>query len=848
MAGSRMRRFFARFLAFSAVLCVVAGLGFAGFVYWVFLRDLPDLRSLEDFEPMLTSTVVDREGRPIGEFFEERRTLIGLDELPPLVIQAFLAAEDDTFYEHSGVDYVSIARAAWANFQAGGEAVQGASTITQQTVKRLLLSPERTYRRKIRELILARRLEQHFTKDEILYLYLNEIYFGSGAYGVQEAARTYFGKTAPELGAGEAALLAGLPKAPTRNSPFQNPERAEERRLYVLSRMREEGFLEAAAYQEAVATRPVLAGPPEAEDFATAAYFTEEVRKILVEALGNDVVLRGGLRIETTLDLGLQREAVRSVREGLRTLDRRQGYRGPLRQVEPGGIEQEVARLAETNALGADPEAELPTDRWLEGVVTEVAAKRAKVAFGPGIERGVRHEEVKWARPFDTSRPAHSVSSVDRVFSVGDVAAFEVVRSSGAEGEPDVERVHLRQTPVVQGALLSLSIDAGEVLAMVGGYDFEASEFNRAVQAERQPGSAFKPLVYAAALGRGFTPASILHDRPVVYDDGSGETWRPQNYGRKFLGPITMRESLARSVNNATIHLMADVGVDYVVRFARRVGLRASLEPNLSLALGSNPVSLLELLRAYAVFPNEGRPVRTRFVVSVLDRKGEPLLEQLDFDDGVWEKMLEEPEPEEPDALVAEAALREPPVTSGPEDFDRIEPPEPAYAALPPIAGGRVVPAAQAFLATDLLRGVVEHPRGTGGRARKLGHPLGGKTGTTNAQGDAWFMGFSADVATGVWVGFDSKEVLGRGETGGRAALPIWIDFMGVALEEAPVHDFEAPEEIVFARIDPKSGKLAAPGSEGSYYQPFLRGTVPATRADASVSDEEQRQLERLDF
>ena len=831
-------------LLLAGVVLIVLGAGAAAFAFYLtFLRDLPDFRTLEDYRPALTTTVLDRNGIPIAEFYEYRRRLIPLSEVPEGVIHAFLAAEDDTFYEHSGIDYLSIVRAAWANLRAGGETRQGASTITQQMVKQLLLSPERTYRRKIRELMLARRIEERFSKEEILFLYLNQIYFGSGAYGVREAAYTYFGKKVGDLDPSEAALLAGLPKAPSRYSPFLHPERGDERRLYVLDRMHQEGFIDDATYAESVAKPLVLQPPLEREAYQTAAYFTEEVRKSLFDRLGSDLVLRGGLTVETSLDLQLQEAAVKAVAEGLENLDHRQGYRGPVRRVEPGEIEAERARLAEENQLQPDDEetpAELPLDRPLLGVVLSVDAKgdSARVAFAPGLESSVALEDVKWARPADPTGYPHDVKSIQKVFAVGDVVRFICESTSTAkeeEGAVAETRVLLGQEPEVQGALLSFDLKSGDVLALVGGRDFEESEFNRVTQARRQPGSAFKPIIYAAALGRGLTPASIIYDRPVVYDDpASGITWRPENYGRRFLGRLTLSEALARSVNNATIHLLKDVGIDYVMEFARHLGIEAPLERNLSLALGSNPVSLLELTRAYAVFPAGGREVKPRFVYRVIDSEGNLLLEDL---------LLGEFFDPEMEATAGEDGEKE----SGEE---KVRSPAPADSeadpeALPP---GQLIARTHAYLATDLLRGVVNHPQGTGRRARSLGKPVAGKTGTTNDQGDAWFIGFSPDVATGVWVGHDEKQVLGRGETGGRAALPIWIDFMGAALRGRPPRDFEVPDGIVFARIDTKTGLLASSQTETSLFQAFLEGTEPREQSPARASAAEDQRDLRLDF
>ena len=824
----------------AAVVVLGLGIGTATTAFYVvFVRDLPSFETLADYRPPLTSRVFDRNGQPIGEFFEFRRELTPLSEIPEVVIQAFLAAEDDTFYEHAGVDYVSILRAAWANLRAGGEKVQGASTITQQMVKQLLLSPERTYKRKVRELILARRIEQRFSKDDILYLYLNQIYFGAGAYGIGEAARTYFDKSIGEVDAGEAALLAGLPKAPGRNSPYLDPERAEERRRYVLDRMLEEGLLDEETHRSASETPPTLRVQEIDPDFAVTSYFTEEIRRVLVEALGNESVLRGGLRIETTLDLELQRAAVLAVRDGLEALDRRRGYRGPLRRIVEAEREAELGRIASANGLlpesPDDPPVRPAPGARLEVLITAVEKERLLAAAAPGLDVSLALADLTWARDPEAKSRAPLKDLRER-FSVGDVLPVQLPapatrESPEATAPEELPRAQLAQVPDAQGALLSFDHGSGDVLALVGGYDFEDSEFNRTTQAQRQPGSAFKPLIYAAAMGRGFTPASIVVDRPVVIEN-EGFTWRPENYGRRFLGPLLLSEALARSVNNATIHLLRDVGIDHAMEFARDLGIESPLERNLGLALGSNPVTLLEITRAYAVLGAGGRELAPLIVRRILDRDGEVLLENLVL--GAEPPRLDEPEPE-PEPLFASR-----------DSIPGLE--EPAAEDPEALPEGFVMSPQQAYLATAVLRQVVEHPRGTGRRARGLGHPLAGKTGTTNDQGDAWFVGFSPDVATGVWVGFDEKRVLGRGETGGRAALPIWIDFMGAALAERPVRDFPVPEGIVFARIDGKNGLLASASSEQTLFQPFLEGTEPTEQADQAVTASQDKRRLQLDF
>jgi len=861
LRSSGLRILLAAF-AVSLLLGLVGAIAF----YLAFVRDLPDLHDVRDYRPALASRVFDRRGRPIGEFFTERRQLTPLEDVPDHVVKAFVASEDSSFFEHSGIDYVSILRAAWVNLRAGGEIKQGASTITQQMVKGLLLSPERKFRRKIREMILAHRIEERFSKEEILYLYLNQIYFGHGAYGIGEAARTYFGKEVGDLDVSEAALLAGLPKAPSRYSPFAHPEAGERRRRYVLERMLADGIIDDETFRSALLATPVLAEERDFADAGAAGYFTEEVRRRLFDEFGGDAVLRGGLTIETTLDLDLQEAAVRAVQIGLVDLDRRQGYRGPLRRLALAEIPAELARLGEKNQLVppegesadesgerggaseaageaaaptvADAAAEAPggslaPDVLYEGIVTDVdtGAQTARVGFAPNVEGVVVLADVSWAREPDPESAPHRVKSIDKVFREGDVALFRL--RPDQEGKPPAipdgaSWVDLFQEPIVQGALLSVDIASEEVLALVGGYDFKESQFDRVIQARRQPGSAFKPLIYSAALKKGYTPASILFDRPVVYtDEESGFIWRPRNYKGSFYGPITMREALVRSVNNATVHLFRDVGVDYVIDYARRLGIESPLNRDLSLALGSSGVSLFELTRAYAVYANGGRRITPVFIRRVTDRNGEVLLENAPL----LGSPVEDAEAQGVEEAKAADADEAAPVPEGDAegDPDQIISPELAY------------------LTTSLLQAVVQDPHGTGWRLKALNRPVAGKTGTTNDQADAWFLGFSPDIVTGVWVGHDEIRFLGWGETGSRAAAPIWVDYMGVALADRPVREFPVPDPIVFARVDRKTGLLASPDSTDVVFEAFLPGTEPTQRAETVRTTAEGRRLLRLD-
>ncbi len=887
-------RVFTRGLILLFCLAGVAGYWF----YDEFLSDLPDLRRVEDYRPALTSVVLDRQGRLIAEFHEERRRLVPIGEIPRTTKLAFVAAEDKSFFEHKGLDYTSILRAALANLVGGG-IKQGASTITQQTVKSLLLTPERTFRRKIREMVLARRLENFFTKDEILYLYVNQIYFGHGAWGIGQAARDYFGKAVEDLTVSESALLAGLPQRPSDYSPYRNADSAERRRLYVLGRMFADGFIDSPTYEEAVASPPTIQRHADDEGLGAAAHFTEFVRRHLFDAIGGDAVLREGLIIETTLDLDLQRAAVAALRKGLEAHDHRQGYRGPLRQVEADALEDEILRLADLNAnillaeieggVGgaeesesqdgkesgedaaletaiaeepADPEfseailevttpsPRIPFDTPLVGVVTatDPDTQSARISFAPGVEGQVDLGDVKWARkPNPLARP-RSVKAIEKIFAPGDVARFTRLenRPEDASGA-GLARIGLFQAPVVEGALLSFENGTGDLLAMVGGYDYRSSEFNRATQAQRQPGSAFKPFIYGAALEKGYTPVSEVVDRPVVYTDPvSGFIWAPRNYGRHFYGPMPLRNALKKSVNNATVHLFRDLGVDFVIDYASRFGIHSPLERDLSLALGSSSMTLLELTTAYSVFPNKGRLIVPRFIKRVTRRNGTVVLENVLLRD----RMDDVPPENEPVAVeiagVEVAGEREPAETTtlahaDPNDEqgeDQID------AGIP---ADQVISEASAYLMSDLLSAVVQE--GTGRGLLRLRRPLAGKTGTTNEQGDAWFMGFSPDLTTGVWVGHDDNRVLGFGETGAGAALPIWRDFMRVALAEREIRDFDVPSDhIVFQRIDRDTGLIADASTQNAYFQPFIEGTEPRRSVSQRNSASDARRALREDI
>ncbi|MBW2039895.1 MAG: penicillin-binding protein 1A [Deltaproteobacteria bacterium] len=777
--------------------CLLAGTG----AYLYFSFTLPPIKSLEDYKPPIITQVFSDDGELIGEFFKERRIVVPIERIPKILSQAFVAAEDSKFFQHKGISYLGILRAIAKNIMAG-RIIQGGSTITQQVVRSLVLSRERTLSRKIREILLAHRIEKYLTKEEILYIYLNQIYLGHGNYGVEAAAQDYFGKGVEELTLSEAALLAGLPRAPEKYSPLHHLNQAKGRQAYVLGRMVEDGYItkkEADRDYQA----PLEIKTREDKYLNTAPYFTEYVRIYLQEKYGEDLLYTQGLQVHTTLDLKMQREAQEALQKGLIELDRRQGYRGPemvLKRDEIAVFCQEMAQKLMEHPIKAG-------ETYL-GVVRGISKDKKRVWVRIGDKRGyIPFKKMRWAR---TPNPEVDYSTALLKEPSQALKKGYVVRVRVEEILPKgLVKLDLEQEPEVQGAILSVELPTGYVQAMVGGRDFLKSQFNRALQARRQPGSAFKPIVYAAALDKGFTPASIIIDSPVIYYDTLKEdSWKPKNFEERFYGPTTLRTALTHSRNVVTIKLLRDIGVPYAIDYARGLGIESPLTPDLSLSLGSSEVTLLELVRAYAVFAARGHLLKPIFVKKVLDR-----------DENILEENL--PLPLEADLKKKEGMIVE-------EDLKRGE-----EGVCP-----QVISEETSYIMTSLLEGVVAH--GTGWRARNLGRPCAGKTGTTNEYTDAWFVGYTPDLITGVWVGFDEKRPLGKFETGSRTASPIWVSFMKRALEGKPVRDFPIPEGIVFAKIDPETGLLAPPDAKEAIFECFTEGTQPTTFASkASLAEVE---------
>lgn len=769
-------------IGIGAIVGVVVGME----VYGALAEGLPEPEEFEQYQSSLVTHVYDRHDELIADFFIEKRILVELDDIPLSLQQATIAVEDSRFFSHQGFDLKGILRAMWVNIRAR-EVREGASTITQQVARTLFLNRERTYYRKLREVILAWRIEKQFSKPAILRMYLNQIFYGHNAYGVEAASQIYFSKSARDLTLGEAALIAGLTQAPNKYSPLHNLPLSLQRRHYVLRRMVEEGYLDAQQAREA-ADEPVHLRP-NYQPINKSPYFVEHVRKYLEEKYGSDTLYRGGLKVYTTLDMRLQEAAVQAVRHGVEAVDKRHGYLGPLRHVALTGDRETDRQLIEDVTLTADGDRTVREGEQLLGVVVEVGETSVQVAIKD--TRGVMtsEESYGWVKEADLQRDfdQRRLLETHEIFQPGDVIRVRVDKVDAAN---QAHRLALQQDPLVQGALIAMEASSGHVLAMMGGYDYVASQFNRATQALRQPGSAFKPIIYAAALEAGKTPASIIYDQAIVKEDvNEQKMWKPQNYSQKYYGATTLRNGLTHSRNMVTIKLMEQIGVPAVLGAARRLGIQSPLAPYLSLALGSSGVSLLELTASYNTFANAGLYVSPIFITRVVD---------------AHQNVLEEHLPR------AERAVS----------------PEIAY------------------VMTSLLEGVVQH--GTGRRVQALGRPVAGKTGTTNDFRDAWFFGYTPELVTGVWVGIDDRSVLGHRESGGRVAAPIWLEFMKKAMQDQPITNFPIPPQVRFYRIDSESGRQVPADTEAdTRFEAFVRGTQPEGAIEPT--HDLRRNIHRLD-
>ncbi|MFQ5881634.1 MAG: penicillin-binding protein 1A [Candidatus Methylomirabilales bacterium] len=733
-----MRGGFSQVLIWALLLLFVAGSGAMSGVVAAYVRDLPPLDTLEEYQPSLVTTLYDDQGEPFATFYEQRRILVPLSKIPRFLHEALIAVEDSRFYQHHGLDPLGITRALWTNLKCLCLA-EGGSTITQQLAKVLFFTPEKSLPRKLKEALLALKIERKYAKEKILELYFNQIYFGHGAYGIEAAAQTYFKKSVNELNLAEASMLAGLPRAPNSYSPIFDPERARRRRHHVLQRMVQEGFITADQARAATAVPFNTAAFAQAKDLAP--YFVEYVRQYLEDKYGTYALYHSGLKVYTTLNLKMQEAAERALKRGLQDLQRRRGL-----------------RLQALIHQGGSPTRQAPeVGQLVDATVMAVTADVLQVKIGAyQVELPLR----QFRGP--------GLSDILEAVKPGDQLSVKVLKLEGNRME-----ISLQPEPEIEGAFLVLDPRQGEIEAMVGGYDFRRSKFNRAIQAKRQPGSAFKPFVYAAAFDTGLTPTTIFEDSPVSYPTiigGATAEWSPENYDKKYRGPVTLRQALEHSINVIAVKLIERIGVNPVIRMAHRLGIQSKLRPEYALALGVSEVSLLEMVSAYGVFATGGYRVEPYAIRKVLDSKGWVLEERF---------------------------------------------PEPELVLRPEIA----------FVLTSVLKGVVE--RGTGRRAKVLEWPFAAKTGTTDDATDVWFIGYSPSLVAGVWIGYDIKRSLGPYATSAHLAVPIWMDFMRVILRGAPVEDFPIPEGVVPLYVNYDSGRPTTPDDPDAIQEYFIKGTEP---------------------
>jgi penicillin-binding protein 1A len=778
------------------LLVAIAGAGGVLVVFQNFGRDLPEYRQLAGYEPPVMTRVHGGDGRLLAEYALEKRVFVPIKVMPRRVVRAFLSAEDKNFYNHPGVDVLGVLRAALTNVKNIGRSRRpvGASTITQQVAKNFLLTNEVSWRRKVKEAILAFRIERALSKDRILELYLNEIYLGFGSYGVATAALNYFDKSLGELSIAEAAFLAALPKAPNNYNPIHKPKAALARRNWVIGRMLADAIITQAEADQAKAT-PLSVSQRSATEYVTAEYFAEEVRRQLVTRYGEEKLYKGGLSVRTTLDPRLQAIATRVLRQGLESYDRRHGWRGPIARLQDGtrldivgDWRRGLARVSPVKGMGGH----------LLAAVLGLDRGGAKIGLADGSVGRIPLVQMKWARPWkEDQKRGSKVTSPADVLVPGDIIAVDLLDVDAGKKPYPAGTYALRQLPDIEGAIVAMDPHTGRILAMSGGYSYDRSQFNRATQAMRQPGSAFKPFVYLAALDEGYTPSTLILDAPFVIDQGPGQPkWRPANYTKKFYGPSTMRLGIEKSRNLMTVRLAQTVGMEKISEYAQRFDIVSDLPETLSMALGSRETTLLRLTAAYAMLVNGGKRVTPTLIDRIQDRHGETIFRHdrrncVNCRAMVW-------------------TAQDTPVIAD--------------------TRAKVTQSSSAYQVVSMLEGVIE--RGTGRRIRAVGKPLAGKTGTTNLGKDTWFIGFSPDLAVGVFVGFDTPKTLGRRETGSSVSAPLFRDFMTAALVDKKAIPFRIPPGIRLVRINATTGKQARPGDKKVILEAFKPGTVPTGRAE----------------
>ncbi len=771
---------------------VAAGGAFA--IFYHYGRGLPDYKQLADYDPPMVTRVYAGDGRLLAEYAREKRVFVPIGAIPKRVIKAFIAAEDRNFYSHPGIDFLGTARAAFTDLMRLGSDRRpvGASTITQQVAKNFLLTNEVSLARKIKEAILAFRIERTFSKNRILELYLNEIYLGQGSYGVAAAALNYFNKALDDLTVAEAAFLAGLPKAPNNYSPQRHPVAARARRDYVIHRMLEDGYIARAQAEQALAT-PLQVRSRDETEVVTADFFAEEVRRDLVARYGEAKLYAGGLSVRTTIDPKLQGYARKALRDGLIAYDRRHGWRGALAHIPlDANWRVRLNELERPAALGA----------WRIAVVTGLDKEAAWIRLADGSEGFITMDNLEWARKaLPDQRYGVRPHAPSDVLAKGDVIAVAPAPEKDGKKAPSGSYA-LEQIPAVDGAIVALDPHTGRVLAMVGGFDYARSQFNRATQAYRQPGSSFKPFVYLAALEDGFAPNRIVLDAPFVADQGPGlPKWRPNNYEHNFLGPTPMRVGLEDSRNLMTVRIAQAIGMDRVAQVAEKFGVVDDLPHVLSMALGAGETTLLRLVTAYGMFVNGGKRIHAIMVDRVQDRNGKTIF-----------KSDNRPCPQCEDVAWHG---QDPPVI--PDTRERVADPQSAYQLV------------------SMLQGVVQH--GTGRKVAAIGKPLAGKTGTTNDSEDLWFIGFSPDLVAGVFVGFDTPRTLGKHETGASVSSPVFKEFMESALKGKPGIPFRIPPGIRLVRVNEKNGHLARPGDRDVILEAFKPGSEPGADTGTGAAE-----------
>jgi penicillin-binding protein 1A len=826
----RKKRWLAvRLLLWLGGVGVLAGGAVGIGMYAHYSEDLPPFTGLEDYNPKLATRVYSVDGRLIGEFGTERRRLVEYERIPRRLIQAFIATEDKKFFDHGGIDYVGNVRAVLFKVIGKSSRIGGTSTITQQTAKSLLISyegfekgTERSIRRKAREAILARRLEAKLNKEEILYLYLNQVFLGHGAYGIQSASEHYFRKDVEELTLPEMALIAGLPQAPSRYSPLKSKKAAESRVKTVLSRMVRNGFITEAEKTKALSVDLASIVKPRDDRFRdTAPYFTEHVRRYIYDTYGQDALYEGGLQIYTTLDLERQAHAEDALVRGLRATDKRQGWRGAFANVKDEKKQDAILSYIEKTYVNGG---ELKEDESYMALVKEVNNGAGQAVVQVGGTKGILPlAGMLWGRPVNPERywENHYVQKVSSVLKPGDLilvmkSNYKELRAEGTRTSAALKSIpktlegtnlfKLDQVPSVEGALIAMNPHTGYVESMIGGYAFEDSEFNRAFQSCRQPGSSFKPIVYSTAVVReDYTPGTMVPDTPITVRDGDiGKSWKPQNFEFDYQGEVTVRQALMNSMNIPALHTMQNVGIKNVLAFAKKLGVKTELKEELGTAIGSSCVTPWELTNVYTTFARGGLRPEPVFIKRVLDRDDKILEEHASFNDP-WQTV-----DQRLDSLYR--GLLQPPY--------------------------RVMDSDDAFIVNYLLTQVAT--RGTAAKASKIGHPVAGKTGTTNDSFDTWFVGYTPSLVASVWVGYETyKMPLARREQGGRTSLPIWMSFMSKSLEGKKERDWSPPPGICHARVSNKTGARTNSAGQGTFLAPFRCDEMPEFAPVAGVQLED---------